>query len=53
MEDDAAEGYNSDSGDGDFQMESASDDDRGKSGDEDEGNIRDGWIQWFTTLEGH
>lgn len=45
------EAYNSDSGDGDFQMEDMSDDARPDAMGADEETL--GWIQWFCTLEGH
>ena len=54
MEDeDGLEAYNSDSGDdNDFQMEDMSDDDERKGGSEDV-EAKDGWVNWFCTLEGH
>ena len=52
-DDDALEAYNSDSGDdNDFQMEDMSDEDERK-GNSDDGESKDGWINWFMTLEGH
>ena len=48
--DEPIEAYNSDSGDGDFQMEDMSDDGAG-GGHEAAGTM--GWIQWFCSLEGH
>jgi len=48
------EAYNSDSGEGDFQMDDMSDDQGAKGagdGDADAANM--GWIQWFCSLEGH
>ena len=52
-DDDGMEAYNSDSGDeNDFQMEDMSDDDAGKGGSSDV-EAKEGWINWFCTLEGH
>ena len=53
MEDEPIEAYNSDSGDGDFQMEDMSDDDDNRKSATGEEGEKDGWIEWFTTLEGH
>jgi len=47
--------FNSDSGEGEFQMDDGSDEPRGGrggNGADDEGSSN-GWIQWFCTLEGH
>ena len=52
-DDDAIEAYNSDSGDGDFQMEDMSDEDERKGNSDCDDEKKEGWIQWFTTLEGH
>jgi casein kinase II subunit beta len=54
MEEDAnnIEAYNSDSGDGDFQMDEMSDGDLGRP-NADGGTSSMGWIQWFCQLEGH
>ena len=48
--------YNSDSGDGDFQMDDMSDDNGGgtRGGADNEADSSPlGWIRWFTSLEGH
>ena len=46
--------YNSDSGDGDFQMDDISDDNGARAGaDGDADGSPVGWIRWFTSLEGH
>ena len=53
--DEPIEAYNSDSGDGDFQMEDMSDDaGAGRTGHaDDDAATTMGWIQWFCSLEGH
>lgn len=54
MEEEPIEAYNSDSGDGDFQMDDITDDQtqkRGNDMDAESGVM--GWIQWFCSLEGH
>lgn len=47
--------YNSDSVDGEFQMDDGSDDNAAARGvnDAEETSNATGWIKWFTTLEGH
>lgn len=46
--------YNSDSGDGDFQMDDISDDNAARGGADGDGDGAPvGWIRWFTSLEGH
>ena len=52
MEDEPIEAYNSDSGEGEFQMDDISDDQVAR-GAEDLDDAPVGWIQWFCTLEGH
>ena len=47
--------FNSDSDEGDFQMDDASSDrkgGRGNTGGEDDAKVT-GWINWFCSLEGH
>ena len=47
--------FNSDSDEGDFQMDDASSDrkgGRGNTGGEDDAEVT-GWINWFCSLEGH
>ena len=52
-DDEGLEAYNSDSGDdNDFQMEDMSDEDGGKGGSSDV-EVKEGWVNWFSTLEGH
>jgi casein kinase II subunit beta len=54
--DEPIEAYNSDSGDGDFQMEDMSDEAAGGrqgNNDNEETTTTMGWIQWFCSLEGH
>lgn len=52
MEEEPIEAYNSDSGDGDFQMDDMTHDpNRGEM--EGESGAATGWISWFCGLEGH
>lgn len=54
MEEEGIEAYNSDSGDGDFQMDDMSDDNGGRGNGEGEAEgSSPGWIRWFCSLEGH
>lgn len=54
MDEDPIEAYNSDSGDGEFQMDDISDDQGAKgAGDLDGEPGAAGWIQWFCSLDGH
>ena len=54
MEEEPIEAYNSDSGDGDFQMDEMSDDNVARgAGDGEEISSGSGWISWFCSLEGH
>ena len=48
------EAYNSDSGDGDFQMDDISDENGARGGADGDGEGSSvGWIRWFCSLEGH
>lgn len=54
MEEEGIDAYNSDSGDGDFQMDDMSDDNAGRgNGEGDADGASEGWIRWFCSLEGH
>ena len=54
MEEEGIDGYNSDSGDGDFQMDDMSDDNTVRRNGEGEAEDESaGWIRWFCSLEGH
>jgi casein kinase II subunit beta len=54
MEEEGIDAYNSDSGDGDFQMDDMSDDNAGRGNGEGEADGASvGWIRWFCSLEGH
>jgi len=53
MQDDDAIDAQSDSDDEDFQMENSSGEDTGKDGSDDSIDKKDGWISWFTSLDGH
>jgi len=47
------EAYNSDSGEGEFQMDDLSDEGAKGAGDMDGDGSNMGWIQWFCSLDGH
>jgi len=52
MAEEPIEAFNSDSENGEFQMDDMSDEGAKGAGDGDEpGNV--GWIQWYCSLEGH
>ena len=53
MEEEPIEAYNSDSGDGDFQMDDMSDENGGGREGRAEAAATMNWIQWFCSLEGH